>query len=464
MKHHRRLPAAACNLPLLPVVLIVPPVLLTSAVQLRAQEVPLRLTLTMTYGGQVSGLVLDHSDRVVVLDYQQAPCAFAFDEAEVASAYRARKKLLSHARGGAERLNAEDHFQLGLYALSRHHPVLANIEFKTAVRLDRRYSEDVEAAREHHRQRLRERRLSDKSPKLNHRKLPNDQAVLPGLTETIEKAAEPSREQMIELYKEFGRSVGKKIELDLKLVETEHFLIWTDWEPHRRDTLGRWCEEMYAAVAATLGLAEGAEVFLGKCPVFCFRTKAGFLRFGRTYDGWTNANANGYSRTDSTGHTHLVIYRRGITRPQLDSFATTLVHEGTHAFVHRYAKTGNISGWIGEGFAEYVAQEVLGDRCHYAEAARLVARQYVLQDLPISTLLRAKGMPQAHEYPVAHSLVRFLVERDPAAFARVLVDLKNGHPVERALRRNYGGLTFKRLDAAWRKHVRTATPPPGTTP
>jgi hypothetical protein len=104
--------------------------------------------------------------------------------------------------------------------------------------------------------------------------------------------------------------------------------------------------------------------------------------------------------------------------------------------------------------AEYIAEQVLGDRCHYGEAADLVARQYANRDIPINGLLRTRGLPKPHEYPVAHSLVAFLIERDAAAFASLIGDLKTGHSVERSLQRNYDGMTFETLTVAWRRHIR----------
>ena len=388
---------------------------------------------------------------------ENAPCAFAFDELKVASAHEAKKLLLAQERGGEDALTADDHYDLGLYLLSRDRPALATAEFKAALKIDDSLRDDINAARQEYRERRKQRLPGPATIPVDGSPSPEGQPAPPSLADVVKSADQADRQQIIEQYKRFGESVRREINKDLVLIETDHFLIWTDWRRPHHYALAQWCEQMYAAVATTLGLPADNNVFLGKCPVFCFRTKAGFLRFGRTYDNWTISSSAGYSRTERNGYVHVVVYLRGTSPLALDRLAATLVHEGTHAVVHRCGRTGNISGWIGEGLAEYMPEEVLGDRCLYGEIAQMVARQYVQRDLPIGQLLRTTGMPQAHEYPVAHSLVRFLIEQDRAAFAAVLQDLKSGDTVEKALHRRYNGMTFETLEAAWRERIRNSS-------
>jgi len=421
------------------------------------EPVPLRLRLTLELGGEVFGEVLDHSERLIVLDYRGFPCAFAFDELEVASAYQARRRLLSAAGGGAGGLTAEDHYRLGRYALSRDHPVLASREFRAALRLDPDLDDRIRAAR----RRFAERR--DPTPPRSDDREPEGTADpgriegLPDLAETVGRADGLEQQRATELYRRFGRLVQQHVNPDLVLLETEHFLLWTDWEPRHRDHLAALCERMYAGVGSTLGVSAEATVFPGKCPVFCFRSRGRFLAFARTVDGWRQRNVNGYVRRASNGYVHVALFRRGTDPAALDRFAATLVHEGTHAFVHGCGGAGNIPGWLNEGLAEYVSEVVLGERCLAGEAASMVARQYVLRDLPIRDLLRRPGTPQPHEYPVAHSLVRFLFRRSPDAFAAFLAECRGSPSVERALQEHYG-MTLAALEAAWQDAVRAASP------
>ncbi|MCH7814795.1 MAG: hypothetical protein IID40_12335 [Planctomycetes bacterium] len=424
-----------------------------------AQPAPLNLTLKLDRGGEVSGEVLEATDDLILLNYRGEVCAFAYDELTVGSAFGARKRLLIQRRGRARDLTGEDHFHLGAYALDRDRPALANQEFRVARRLEPDLADRIAAAREEYHTRRRARRPASEPSALDT--LPaatNTAATLPGLVETVPPESDQARQEIIELYKRFGQSVRETINPDLVLIETDHFLIWTDWQRHRREPLARWCEAIYAAVATQFGLDPNGNLFLGKCPVFCFRSKARFLRFGRTYDGWKISSANGYTRTSPTGHTHVVIYRRGVTPQDLDQFAGTLVHECVHAIVHRYRRVGHIGGWVGEGLAQFMAERVLGERCLYGEAADLVARQYALKEIPLGDLLHTTGLPQPHEYPVAHSLVGFLIERDATALTELVTHLKRGLSIEQALMRSYDGLTFDDLTTAWRAQHRDRRP------
>ena len=69
---------------------------------------------------------------------------------------------LARQRGGHNELTAEDHLQLGRYALQRAHPSLANIEFKLAERLDGSCRPRIEAARNEYRDRLKTIKLYEK--------------------------------------------------------------------------------------------------------------------------------------------------------------------------------------------------------------------------------------------------------------------------------------------------------------
>ncbi|MCP4250911.1 MAG: hypothetical protein GY778_28065 [bacterium] len=426
-----------------------------AAAAVRAEPPPLNLTLKLDRGGEVFGDVLEATDDLIVLDYRGDVCAFAYDELTVGSAYQARKRLLIQRRGRAKDLTGEDHFRLGAYALDRDRPALANQEFRVAQRLKPDLADRVAAAREAYHDRRRARRPASEPSALDT--LPSTtrpKATLPGLVDTVRPTSDEDRQEIIEVYKRFGKSVKEAINPDLVLIETDHFLIWTDWQRHRREPLARWCEAVYSAVATQFGLDPEGNVFLGKCPVFCFRSKARFLRFGRTYDGWKISSANGYTRTSPAGHAHVVIYRRGATPQDLDRFAGTLVHECVHAIVHRYQRVGHVGGWVGEGLAQFMAEQVLQERCLYGEAADLVARQYALKEISVWDLLHTTGLPKPHEYPVAHSLVGFLIERDATALTGFVTLLKRGLSIEQALRRSYDGLTFDGLTEAWRDHHR----------
>jgi len=273
-------------------------------------------------------------------------------------------------------------------------------------------------------------------------------------------AAHPSpetRTRVMEAYRTFGEKVREVMGKDVALVETDHFLIWTDWEKKYRDRLTGWTEAMYAALGEQFNLKATDEVFLAKCPVYCWRSKARFQKFARYFDGYDGSNAVGYTRSiEKNGHVHVVLLRQGQTEPDFDRFASTLVHEGSHAFLHRLYSTRLIPHWVNEGYAELIAERVLGEHCDAAEKAALLARQYVRYDWPLAGMLESTAPIEVYEYPLAHSLVAHLESLGRQRFAGFIRSLKEGRTTAEALGANYDGMSLEGLEASWRAATRAA--------
>ena len=213
---------------------------------------------------------------------------------------------------------------------------------------------------------------------------------------------------------------------------------------------------MYSSLIEQFHLQENEEVFPAKCPVYCWRTNVRFKKFSRYFDGYEGTNALGYTRSiEKNGHVHVVIVRPGKTDYDFDRFASTLVHEGTHAFLHRLYSNRLIPHWINEGLADFVSERVLGDRSVNGENATLLSRPYVRYDWPISDMLHSTQPIGVEQYPLAHSLVDYLISLGDDRFVGFIKDLKQGQTVLASLAENYEGLTLEQLDVQWRNAVRT---------
>jgi len=213
---------------------------------------------------------------------------------------------------------------------------------------------------------------------------------------------------------------------------------------------------MYAALVERFDLQATDEVFLAKCPVFCWRSKARFQKFARYFDGYEGSSAVGYARSiEKNGHVHVVLVRQGRSEADFDRFACTLVHEGSHAFMHRLYSTRLIPHWVNEGYAELTAERVLGERCETAEKAALLARQFVRYDWPLGGMLESVAAIEVHEYPLAHSLVAHLEGLGRPRFAGFVRSLKEGRTTAEALAANYDGMTLAQLEQSWRSAIRS---------
>jgi hypothetical protein len=117
-----------------------------------------------------------------------------------------------------------------------------------------------------------------------------------------------------------------------------------------------------------------------------------------------------------------------------------------------------IPHWVNEGYADLMAERVLGEQCTTGETAALLARQYVKYDWPISNMLESSGPLAVNEYALAHSVIAYLDSLGEGRLTRLIRALKQGQSAAAALAECFEGLTMRQLENDWREHVRTADP------
>ena len=365
-------------------------------------------------------------------------------------------------------MTAGDYYELGLYALSRNRGERASRLFQSAKRLDPSMAEEVrrtmKAFREGRSSASPPRQADEPSNDLSEIDSKDVKGLVGQMGDALQDSQpsdnvvsstpESVRTKVMEIYRAFGRKAQDVLGKRVVAIESEHFLIWTDWSRFDRERLVEQCEAMYAAMCRQFGISTTASVFLAKCPIFCFESKARFLKFARIFDGYDGKDAIGYTRSiERSGHVHMVLYRRGRSEEDFDRFACTLVHEGTHAFVHRLYTPRLIPNWINEGLAELMAERVFEDRCPTAETAELLAVQYVEYDWPVANLLRSAGPIDVHHYPIAHSLIAYLASRGDEHLRGFVKRLKEGDIPATALAGQYEGMTLDGLEQGWRAWI-----------
>ncbi len=401
-----------------------------------AEEVRIQLIT----GNAFVGEVIEEAGRVLVMDVDGFPCAIAYDQILPDSAYRTKRRLLAAERGGVRQLVPEEHFELGLFALRNGRPDRARRDFGMAGRDDETFRTRGQDAIKSYK--------SWKEAFIKSATTAGDSGSLPFESDRTATPADRTG-AIVDGYKAVVEDICAQLHISLKLVETEHFLIWTDWSGAEHALLAGWVEGMYSALAKMFSLKDGEVVFAGKCPMFVLRTRKRFVGFASALDNYDARGAVGYARSESNGHVHVVVSRHGGSPAAFDAFAGTLVHEGTHAFLYRYRPGRSLPGWVDEGFANHAAQVVLGDRCANLDAANAAARLVVSENVPIPRSFFDDGTIEARYYPVAHSLVAYLIGRDREAFVRFLNDLKTGQPVEKALFGSFD-MTIGQLEKNWR--------------
>ncbi|MCG3131747.1 MAG: hypothetical protein FLDDKLPJ_02552 [Phycisphaerae bacterium] len=435
----------------------------------------IEVTLTLPDGVEFTGKVVDQDEHAVIVFADGAPHVFAWRDQTGGSEYRVRKALLRMTRG-ADGLTAEDHFRLGVRMLERDETQLAVNEFRDAARLDRTYDARAREAMSAQ----RDRRTDSPPPASPADPSAFETPPASGTAELLESLASSSDElrirptppEQVEAVTArfrafFDPRLKSVIGPEVSLVETAHFLIWTDLPASQRPSLADAAERMYDALCRQFEFDPASTVFLGKCPVFCFRSKGRFLRFARAFDGYRETNAAGYTRSvEDRGYVHVALFYQGQTREDWKRFLCTLVHEGSHAFLHRLHASRLIPGWINEGYADLMTERVLGEDSFTGECAALLGKAFARHDWPVHNLMRGSGPILVHQYPVAHSLVGWLESRDSRSFMRFILLLKEGNPVETALASAFEGMSLEAWESGWRASCRDpeTTPPSAGAP
>jgi hypothetical protein len=439
----------------------------------------IRVELSLRTGGGLAGAVVDHNDHGLVIVNHDTPYVFSWTEIEGDSAYAVRRRLLELQRQGDERLTADDLVGLGFFALRMGRAEPAARDFRRAKSMDASKSVAIDAALRAFRESRAERDSLDSLPmKDSDDKSPAsfeaEDSTLEEDSSSRESKSEDRvtlalgplsgrRDEVLAVYKRFGEKVREVLGEQVVRLESEHFLIFTDFHARDRAKLIEWCESMYAALAGRFHLAPNEPLFLAKCPVFAFQSPPRFRRFARYFDGFDGVDALGYTRSiEANGHVHIVLLRQGRKREDVERFACTLVHEGTHGFIHRLFSSRLIPHWVNEGLAELTAAGVLGDRCPAKENAALLSKQFARYGWPIQDLLARAGPLEVYEYPVAHSVIAYLESRGGDRLTAFIRALKRGDTVEAALGGAFDGLTPARLEAEWRAWALPSAPPSAT--
>lgn len=402
---------------------------------------------------KVAGRLTRHDDAGLTIETTAGVRELTWDQVTPSSGFSLRARLI-------DKTKAADWLDLGRWAWDRGIEQSARTAFQQATRLDGSLASRVSAI--------------VASPAGG--KLPVTVAAVP-TTPMPEKPVQPERvarggRPIIHYEKPtpeeataaIARVRAQKTEVETKLkvklaeVETDHFVIFTDWQPSEFGFLKEQCEGAYRVVAKQFDRSPKDSVFVGKLPVYMFATQPAFRGFAKQIDDEEVAeNVLGYFRSIGTMG-HLAMWKPsigtgigagGTLEAAKRNWGRTLVHEFCHAFIHRYRSDVFIPRWLNEGTAELISEGVLPTNNYY-ERPRTAAQQ----GLDVSVVFEDGFMPTTGDaYPVMMTIVESLVRRDRAAFLQFFNDLKDGDETEEALRKRFH-LDFAGLAEAWKSYAR----------
>ena len=177
-------------------------------------------------------------------------------------------------------------------------------------------------------------------------------------------------EAAIAEYRRTGAEVGERMKIKFDVLETPHFLIFTDWDPREYNFLKENVELAYTCVSTQFEIPVSQNVFLGKLPIYMFKKKEEFGKYSKEFDNLDSSKLAGYYMGNSLGIGHMAMWKPDLKAANNDvhlaewQWGYVLVHEFTHAFIARYHTNVFIPRWLNEGIAEVVANRQFPRAAH----------------------------------------------------------------------------------------------------
>lgn len=246
-------------------------------------------------------------------------------------------------------------------------------------------------------------------------------------------------------------TMNQKLAARFQLVETKHYLIFSDADARRTGLFVKWCEALYASLGKQFRIDPGERVWDGKCILVICSTRSLFLNYARVFDGYNASRAGAYFAHPNVrpGYPHLVHIVIPLDSRDVRRLQELFAHEGTHAFFQLYKRPVDLPLWLHEGLAEFMT--VVNDsslRTKKQHFAKQAARQGRSLDYVFKS--RSFGYP---EYNISYTLVDFLVRAGRTKFKAFVEHLKEGQSQEQALQEAYGWSLIE-LETRWRVYVK----------
>ncbi len=217
--------------------------------------------------------------------------------------------------------------------------------------------------------------------------------------------------------------------------ETEYFIVYTDMPAGQIGGYTANLDSMYHQLCTLFNIPKDTNIWVGKCPVFCFVNKEHFVQFeGQLLRNADTAGAQGLSHNEYDGRVMTTCYRGA--SPVF--FAVVLVHETAHGFLHRIRSSSRIPTWMNEGLSEWIAQVVVPQSDHvqsrFTEALPILRSQGSLG----GNFFDDAGRIESWQYGTAAMLTQFLISNDANAYRAMITAIKEGYSWQEALEVTYG--------------------------
>jgi len=245
--------------------------------------------------------------------------------------------------------------------------------------------------------------------------------------------------KMIAQLRAFSKETTEKVNGSLRLLETKYFLFYTDLQPAEARKWAYLLDKMYNRLCNLFGIEKGTNIWHGKALIFVFTQKKDYQKFWRTMLDTDPSWSDGMCHSRSDGQVTIAFYRQ----PDEMDFATILVHESVHGFLHRYRSPAPIISWANEGLADVIAYELV-PKSRQVPLKQRNARSEMIERGGMGKDFFIADQIEPWQYGVASGLTIYMIKQHKKGYVAFINGIKDGVSWEESLAANYG-VALKRL-------------------
>lgn len=232
--------------------------------------------------------------------------------------------------------------------------------------------------------------------------------------------------------KKWAGDVKKVKDESMRLLETKYFLFYSDLKPQEAQNWASLLDKMYARLADLFAVPKGQNLFRGKALVFVFAKEEDYHKFQADSHGTSSLGSLGMCHSYPNGFVHIGFFRQ---KEELE-FASLLVHESVHGFLHRYRSHHRIPSWANEGLAEVIASELVPQPKKAKERKDYAA--YFMRTNQMGPSFFDLSHIIAEQYPVAENLTVFMIQQNKRGYVAMINAVKDGMPIDEAMEKKFG--------------------------
>lgn len=245
--------------------------------------------------------------------------------------------------------------------------------------------------------------------------------------------------KMIQRLKGFSEQTAEKVNGNLQLLETKFFLFYTDLPPAEARKWARLLDKMYNRLCDLFAIEKGTNIWYGKALIFVFSQEQDYHTFWAVMMEVNSRTSAGMCYSYGDGRVIIAFYRQPV---EMD-FATILVHESVHGFLHRYQSPKRIASWINEGLADVIAYELV------PKSTRVPRKQHwAKSEMKKRGNMGGDFFTADHidgwQYGIASGLTTYMIKQHKKGYVAFIKGIKGGQSWEQSLANNYG-VPLKRL-------------------